>query len=368
MMHGNDILFYLPQIGFLILLGIPLLYAQFSLNRYRQRQQHSYASSHLLSRLIIPRSFGVFSTKAIGWALIWAFACLALMQPFGNIRYSPLTTPSSPHSVAHRQSPLHEVIFLVDHSPSMRVPDGLDGETRLEEAKNIMEDVIRQMRGQTVSLYAFAAELKTIVPPTLDYIFARLAIKDLSINREDKGGTRLAVVLESLKERAFPQPSSKHYTVILLTDGGDTQLEELKGVAREEKKKEILAAIPNPQQFHLHLLTIGIGSLKPQPIPNVSFNGQPVSSKLEPGILKELAAQGRGVYYMAQEWSSWNLARELTMRMKENDVADRQSSTERQVMAVHREDVIVDLYYQIPLGLALLFYCFNILLPDVRRL
>lgn len=369
-MSGRDILFNLPQAGFLLLLLLPFLYGQFTLRYYRQRQQQKYASLMLLSRLLTPRSSSLTYTKIAGWTLVWVLICVALMEPFGNVRYSSLGaySPSSPtHATPHIVP--HEVIFLVDTSASMRVPDGPEGEIRLEEAKVIMEDIIRQLRGQTISLYAFTSELSAVVPSTVDYLFTRLSIKELHINEGDVGGTRLAPVLAALQQQAFPEPSPKRYTVIMLTDGGDTQLEALKGTAQEQERQAILNAIPNPQQLHVRLFTIGLGSLTPQPIPNVTFEGKPVLSKLEPDILKQLAAQERGLYYMAQEWTSWDLAQEFIAQMGEEELIEQQKfQQERQVAVIKKDDILVDLYYQIPLGLALLFYLLNFLLPDVRRI
>ncbi len=368
-MSESEILFNLPQAGLLILLLIPILLAQLALTHYRKKQQQGYASPTLLSRLIIPRSPGLRHTKNVGWALIWILTCLALMEPFGNIRYSSLSAHSPSPSNAQPHLALHEVILLVDISASMRVPDGPDGQTRLEAAKGIMQDLIRLLRGQTVSLYAFTSELSAVVPPTLDYLFTRLAIKDLHIDQGDVGGTRFAPVLAALKKQAFPDPSSKSYTIMMLTDGGDTQLETLKGAAREQETQSILSAISDPQQLHLHLFTIGLGSLNPQVIPQVTFEGKPVLSKLEPDILQQLAARERGKYYQAEDWTSWNLAQELMIQIvKDNLIESQGAQAERKVAPIKKEDIIVDLYYQIPLGLALLFYLLYLLLPDVRRM
>jgi Ca-activated chloride channel homolog len=364
---SNEILFNLPQAAWLILLLVPFFLGQFALNRYRRKMQSAYAVPSLLSRLLTARSPLLRYTKIVGWGIVWTLACLALMEPFGNIRYSSLSSRSpsatQPHAVPH------EVIFLVDTSASMRVPDGYNSQSRLETAKSIMEDTLSQLHGQTVSLYAFTSELSSIVPPTLDYIFTRLMINDLHIDQGDVGGTRFAPVLAALKQQAFPEPSLKRYAIFMLTDGGDTQLEALTGAAQEQEKETILNAIPDPQQFHIKLFTIGLGSLKAQPIPDVTSDGKPVLSKLEPDILQSLAEHGRGKYYMAEKWTSWNLAQELVTQMKENDFSDLQrTDAGRTVAAVKKEDVIVDLYYQIPLGLVLLFYLLNLLLPDVRRL
>ena len=186
----------------------------------------------------------------------------------------------------------------------MGVPDGSEGRTRLEEAKALMEDFMQQLNGQTVSLFAFTSELSAIVPPTVDYLFVRMAIRELNIDEGDVGGTRFAPVLKVLQSDAFSYESSKRYSVMMLTDGGDNQLESLKGAAREEEKEAILTAISNPPGLHLRLFTIGIGSLKPQNIPHVMDAGKSVESKLEETILKELAARNRGNYFRASDWTS----------------------------------------------------------------
>lgn len=364
---GRDILFNFPQAGMLILLTLPFFIGQFLLSRYRKKMQFAYAPSSVLSRLLTARSPTLRYTKIVGWGIIWSLASLALMEPFGNIRYSSLST-SSPSAVQPYATP-HEIIFLVDTSASMRVPDGYNGQTRLETAKVIMEDILRQLHGQTVSLYAFTSELSSVVPSTLDYIFTRLAINDLHIDEGDVGGTLFAPILTSLKQQAFPEPSDKRTTIFMFSDGGDTQLEALTGNEREKKSEAILNAIPNPEQLHVRLFTIGIGSLKAQAIPNVSFEGKPVESKLEPEILQSLAEHERGKYYMAEKWTSWNLAQDLMEQSNKNfQPTSSGTHAERKVAPIHKEDVIVDLYYQIPLGLALLFYFLNLLLPDVRRL
>lgn len=367
---GRELFFNWPQAALLLLLLIPILAAQLLLIRYRKKQQSAYAPRETLSRLMVPRSFLFTLTKIGGWLLIWGLACMALMEPFGNIRYpSVQAQTSSSEAQLKPYFTAHEVIFLVDTSASMGVPDGYDGETRLEEAKIIMEEIVRQLNGQTVSLYAFTSELSSIVPPTLDYLFVRLSINELHLDEGDVGGTRFAPTLKSLQQEAFPQPSPKRYSVVMLTDGGDTQLETLKGEAREKEKQAILTAISNPHELHLRLFTIGVGSMKPQTIPHVTDGGKPVSSKLEPDILKELAAKERGKFYMAGEWTSWDLAQELKKDIGEDPlIHPGESSPERQVTLARQEEAIVDWYYQIPLGLALLFYLINFLLPDVRRL
>ncbi len=363
-MSEHEILFSFPKAGVLSLISLFFLMGAYALRKYRQRQEKAYAPLSLLERLLTPRSLILSRTKMIGWMLIWSLACFALMGPFGNLRYSPLTAHPSLSSVPVRP---HEILFLVDTSASMGVADGAQNQTRLEHAKIIMEDIIRQLQGEMVSLYAFTSQLTPLVPSTLDYLFMQLAIKELHLDEGDVGGTDFAAILSDLKQEILPQPSSKSYTLIMLTDGGDNLLEIKEGTSLARER--ILNALPNPQEFHFRLLTIGIGGLKPQPIPNVLFEGKAVFSQLHPKILKELAAKTRGIYYQATEWTSWDLAQEILKQIKEDlDATIQEKKVERKVVDINKEEMIVDLYYQFPLGLAIFFYCLNLLLPDVRFL
>ena len=361
----ENILFHFPLVGWFITLLIPFFLGQFALSRYRRRMKQEYASLSLLSHLLIDRSPLLKNTKMVGWAIIWILLCLSAMSPYGNLRYSDEST----NTFLNEHSYPKEILFLVDTSASMGVPDGNNHQTRLETAKVIMEDLIRRMNGQTISVYAFTSELTSIVPPTVDYLFTRLAINNLHINEGDIGGTLFEPVLNNLKERLFSKPSRKQITILMFTDGGDTQLEQLSGNDLKKEEEKILNALPNPMTAHFNLFTIGLGSLKGQPIPRVNFNGKEVLSKLEPLILQRLSHRERGKYYMAEQWNSWDLAGELMNQIEQSALDQSQEqSKERRVMAVKQEELITDRYFQIPLGIALLFYFLNLLLPDVRRL
>lgn len=357
-----EVYFNFPQAAYLLLLLIPFIILQLLLIKYRKKRLHAYASSKTLSRLLIPRSFLLTLTKIGGWIAIWTLACLALMEPFGNIRSSTQKTSEDKQKTFYAP---HEVIFLVDTSASMGVPDGVDGNTRLEEAKIILEDIMRQLNGQMVSLYPFTSELSSLVPPTLDYLFVRLSMKELHIDEGDVGGTRFAPILADLQKEAFPNPSPKRYSVIMLSDGGDTQLESLTGEAQKGEQQKILNALSRPEGLHLKLFTIGIGSSQPTPIPHVSESGKPVLSKLEPAILQKLALKNRGKYFNASEWTSWDLAVEIKREMGEDPLITSQEFADRGL--IQQDSLLVDWYFQIPLALALLFYLFNLSIPDVRK-
>jgi Ca-activated chloride channel homolog len=367
-MAGHDILFYFPQLAILFLFLIPLLLGQRFLWNHRQRQIRHYTDSSLLPQLLFARSNQFYLAKTIGWSLIWLFGCLALMGPFGNTRYPFASQQPIPTSSALKYRP-HEVLFLVDTSASMGVLDGEGGQSRLDEAKEIIEDIIQQLKGQTVSLYAFTSELDPLVPATSDYLFTRLITRSLQINGNGVAGTNFVSVLKSLQERVFNVSSSKMYTLVLFSDGGDNAWEAATEQAKQTIKQEILDALPNPQQFFIQFFAVGMGDLNPQVIPRVSLNGQPVKSALNSVLLKAMAQQLNGTYDQASQWTAWNLSNEIVERMGQDPLMTEEEikSKERQFSTVQQNEMLSDLYFQIPLGIAILFYLLNLLLPDVER-
>jgi Ca-activated chloride channel family protein len=367
-MNNSDIIFEYPYSSLLLLLLIPLLFGFIGLHFHRKKQSEEFSSTETLKQLLTPRSPLLTYTKWCVWVIIWTLCCIALMSPIGNLRYRPLANPAVKALAKPHYLP-HEVLFVVDTSASMGVTDGYDSTTRLNEAKSIMTDIISQLKGQTASLYAFTSSLSQLAPPTVDYLFLRLMIRELHLDEGDVGGTSFAAALESLSEGAFQKPSLKHYSVIFLSDGGDNQLDLLQGREREEEVKRIINAIPDPAQFNIRFYTVGIGSSKRQQIPHVTNEeGKPVESALEPEILEQLAKRNRGKYYQADQWSSWSLSREIASQIGQDPLISAQDGRPaRQVTSIKQEDLIFDLYYQIPLGMALLFFFLNLLLPDVRR-
>lgn len=360
----REIAFQFPYLVWLILLLIPFLLSQVALGRYRTRILSSYTSQFLLSQLMIERSPLFNLTKNITWGVIWILGCLALMDPFGNIRYAPVF-PKYSHESQVAITP-HEVIFLVDTSASMRVKDGYQGESRLESAKSIMEDLLQHFHGEILSAYAFTSELTSVVPPTLDYVFARMAIYDLQIDQGDVGGTRFTPTLSALKEGALFKPKGKQYTLLLFSDGGDTQLEIPS--ERENEKERILSELSSIERLKLRIFTIGVGGEKGEPIPDVSFNGKPVISKVDPEILQLLAREKGGEYYSTEKLSSIDLSKELMEQINKRFGGEVNDPSKITAMSINKEEeVITDLYFQVPLGIAMLFYFFNLLLPDVRR-
>ncbi len=365
-MSPQDIRYGFPEAAYLFF-AVPLfLWLFWSLFQYRLRRQMHFASPEILKVILIPRSSPLFWGKSLAFCFAWIFAALALMQPMGYGYYPAGTTSiqSSTHSQqAVRQRKAHEIILLIDASSSMSIADSRNNTTRLSFAKEIADAIVSRLKGQTAALVAFTSQITQLAPPTTDYLFVRQMLRELLINEGGIPGTSLIDALKELRQRFFSEPSTLRKTVVLISDGGDTDIEASQGAEREKFIKRMLEPLEDSERNNLQVFTIGVGSVQGAAIPNISFEGKPVLSVLDADLLQKISKEGRGKYYFANEMSPINLAAEIVNAMGEESPAARKETLEQ---VTNREDDLVhDFYYQIPLGLAILLLTGVLLLPDV---
>ncbi|MBA3722236.1 MAG: VWA domain-containing protein [Parachlamydiaceae bacterium] len=366
-MSLRDLYIDYPQAAYLLIFVPILLFFIWRLIKYRQSVIKTYASPNHLSELLNPRSQILTFIKYCCLIFAWILACLALMGPKGNLQYVNISEEATSNSANHLEARPQEVIFLVDTSASMQVSDASNGETRLQEAKETIDTIVELLNGQTISLFAFTSQLTELVPPTLDYIFTRLIAKDLHINEGNVGGTNIEEAFKVLNHKLFSTPSSKYYYIVLLSDGGDSRVEALKGEEKIIAISKIIEQLPNPEQFHLRIFSVGLGSEKGGDIPNMIVDRKPVHSRLESTLLKEIAQKGNGQYYPANDLSTWDLATFIVNQINKEAIIDKNSNYNRTVTPVKSENMIYDLYYQIPLGLVLLLLLMIRVLPDTWK-
>ena len=127
----------------------------------------------------------------------------------------------------------------------------------------------------------------------------------------------------------------------------------------------MIALLGEPATEKLHVYTIGVGTQKGGETPQMVYEGKKATSQLDEGLLKALSQKGQGRYYSGTEFAALDIATDLAMQIAEADVF-----APSHVMAGinANEDLIYDLYFQIPLGMALLFLAFWLFWPDVQAL
>ncbi len=333
----TDFQFAKPQLAVLFLGAAAIVILYWILWRSRHKVLDVFGSSYLLHEAALPRS-AMFQRMKVGFLCTsWVFAVFALMGPEGNAHYVS--------QKAYKMG-AGEIVFLVDVSDSMSVNDTRTGISRLGNAKQIIENMIPEIRGRNASLFAFTSDLIPLAPGTIDTLFIRLMLDRLKINEGGLPGTDFVKSLSQLKDQLESQRAQKAKTVILLSDGGDTLWESLGGAEKEERKKKIAHAA---KELNASVITVGMGSEEPVRISGLQYEGKPVMTRLQPELLRKI-----GKYYNANRAASLTLAKNLASE----EVSEKEVSLQK---------VVYDLYFQIPLFLSILFFAAALLIPETEK-
>ncbi len=361
-----------PSAALLLLLLIPILWIALFIDQYRQQKLHEFASQAVQDVVVEPREPAVYWLKVTLFCLAWICGVFALMQPKGNERYVS-TTLNGEVAVTKRKTPetaimrkkAHEVIFLVDASASMKIAD-INGRTRFDVAKEIIDDVIRNLKGENVSLFAFTSATIQVVPSTLDYFFTRLMLQQVAINEGETAGTDFKQALEFLKKLYFTTATATAKTVVILSDGGDTHLVGLTGDQKNEAIANIISPVADAAEKNLRVLTVGLGSAKGKDVPGVSFQGRSVMSTLEEPLLRKLSTSARGELFVSGEMTPFEISKAIYQNIARNETfvdasvylppPDRGNNTR-----------VYDYYYQYPLAIAILALMGYLFIPDTRK-
>lgn len=360
-----------PQAAFLMFGIILFLGLSWALFQYRQRMQSSFIPEAYSAKLIVSRSSLIFWSKSATICSGWVLCSLALMEPKGNGHYPEGLQPPkevSQSGAAELRFKAHEVIFLVDASASMSCTDTREHETRLDYAKDIADEIISDLTGETASLYAFTSIVTQLSPPTLDYLYVRLKLREMQINEGGVAGTNLMDALEYMRKQEYVTPSKKLWTLVLLTDGGDIKLESLQGAQREQEINAITKLVDNAGALNLRVFTVGLGTQAGQAVPGILYQGKPVISKLQDDVLLKLSEIGRGKYYYANDYTSIDIAANIMKIMNQDNPYIEKENVEGLKApggsAASKENLVYDLYYQYPLGIAIFLLAFAFFFPD----
>jgi Ca-activated chloride channel family protein len=349
-----------------VIILLVLLYAM--LFRYKRQNEALF-----LPGLIEGDASSLYWLKA--WLLCgcWICATVALMQPVGNGHYlEGKVAADGPSERGKFKRKAHDVIFLIDVSASMTVKDTRLKTSRLEQAKDIADQIMATFNGESAALYAFTSEVDKLSPLTPDAFFVRMMLQNTEINQGGIPGTDLFAALSSMREKYFSVPSPKLKTLILLSDGGDTTLEELEDNARQLAIDNLGNMVADAEKMHLRVFTIGVGSQKGADVPDVMFHGRPVPSKLLAAPLQKLALVGRGAYFDANSTTSLDIATAIRQQMLQDppyyDEKEKLIAGSLLQAILGESPIIYDRYFQYPLALAVLVLLFSFVLPSSWRL
>ncbi len=217
-----------------------------------------------------------------GWwrALVAALMIVALARPQKVWQKEKVTTEGI------------DIVLAVDVSASMLARDFQPN--RLEAAKKIAADFIRNRPGDRIGLVIFAGEALTQVPLTLDHDMLLGMLNRIESGMLEDGtaiGMGLATAIDRLR-----QSKAKSKVVILLTDGVNNTGAIPPLVAGEMAK-----------ELGIRVYTIGVGSQGTAPYP-VRVNGRTVFRnmpvEIDEALLKKISEMTDGRYFRATDNAS----------------------------------------------------------------
>ncbi len=207
---------------------------------------------------------------------------LALMRPQWGLTYRKLPRVGA------------QIMVCLDVSKSMLAED--TAPNRLERAKAELTDLLTYLDGDQVGLIGFAGKASVLCPLTPDFGFFKLALDEAGPHSVGRGGTRLEEPIRKALA-GFRTESDVSRILILITDG-------------EDHDSHPLDAAKAAAERGVKMLTIGFGDEAGSEIyvtnPQTGIraqvrdaDGQPVITRLDGELLREMALATEGAYIPA---------------------------------------------------------------------
>lgn len=266
---------------FLFLALIPAGLLWFSMQRRNERLR-AFAESAFIGRLVLGESKTLRMVK--GGILI--LACI-----FFSIAAAGPQLPGGTENVKMRGI---DIVVAIDVSNSMLANDLKP--SRLEKAKMALTDLLANLESDRLGAIVFAGEPRTNLPLCDDRSAAEMIINSISVESVTYQGTAMGMAIDHAVSAFNNSEDGRGKAIIVISDGEDHEDDAVKAAERASDKGIIVC-------------TIGIGSTDGSTIPvadengNVTEkrdrNGNVVISKLNDGLLKDIAEAGDGTYVRA---------------------------------------------------------------------
>ncbi|HKK58124.1 MAG TPA: VWA domain-containing protein [Salinivirga sp.] len=259
---------------------IPVLVLLFWIMRRKGRKQlERFASSKMIARMAPMRSRSKPWWKYILLMLALAAIILAIARPRFGTRMKEVQREGK------------ELVVALDVSRSMLATDIQP--SRLERAKRAIVKLLDRLDYDRISLIVFAGEAYTQLPLTTDYPAAKMFISSVETEMIPQQGTAIGAAIGH-GINSFSPGEEKNKALIIITDGENHEGNAIE-MAKEAAAKDI------------KIYTIGMGLPEGGPIPvrgrsnefHKDRNGNVVITKLNEGMLQQIAAAGEGSYIRA---------------------------------------------------------------------
>ena len=245
----------------------------------RRKQWSAFAAPRLRAVLLkrsspLPRWFALLFLLAACAAII-----IALARPQGDAGTRTEKTLG------------RNVLIALDLSRSMRVSDVKPD--RLSQAKMVIYELLESMPNERVGLIGFAGTSYLYAPLTVDHRAVRETVEQIDETWAPLGGSDLAAAIH-LAVDTLKKTGQKNNALVILSDG-------------EENNGDLDEMISEAEKSGVFILAIGVGTVDGDYVPNPDFedklmhdrDGKTVISRLQPEVMRKLAAETKGRYAVA---------------------------------------------------------------------
>lgn len=269
---------YFAQVKFLwLLLLVPVILVAYAIACHlRRRRIRDFGDDGLVSALMPSYSAAKGWWRTVLFCLAFMFFVIGLSRPLIGAK------------LTERESKGAELMICLDVSNSMLAQDY--SPDRLSRAKLAISRLVDKLQGDRIGLVIFAGTSFVQLPITTDYVSAKMFLNSIDPKSMPVQGTAIGeAILTAAK--SFSAQSEKSRAIIVITDG-------------ENHEDDPVDAARTVAETGIKVYTIGVGSLRGQPIPVdgellKDKSGEIVVSRLDEQTLKQVAAAGNGAYVHA---------------------------------------------------------------------
>jgi len=266
---------------FMLVAIVPAGLIWFSFRR-REERLRAFAETRFISKLIVGESKMLRLIK--GGLLI--LACIFLSIAAAGPRIAGGTETVKLRGI--------DIVVAIDVSNSMLADDLKPN--RLEKAKLALTDLLANLEGDRLGAIVFAGEPRTNLPLCDDRSAAEMIINSISTESVSYQGTAIGMAIDQAVTAFNNSEEGRGKAIIIISDG-------------ENHEDDAVEAAEKAAEKGIIVCTIGIGSTDGStiPIPDENGNitekrdgsGNVVITKLDDGLLKDIAAAGNGTYVRA---------------------------------------------------------------------
>lgn len=224
---------------------------------------------------------------------------------------------SKPETVTQRSL---DVVLALDISLSMLAEDVPPN--RLERAKQFARDLAAELRSERMGVVLLAGNAYPHIPLTTDFAAVEMALQSAHPGLAPSTGTALGEAIRAAG-RVFGDQSPAAKVLIIISDG-ETHDEDAEAQAKAAAKSGMV------------LFTVGVGTQAGGFIPvkvagrsdyKRDERGEPVRSRLEEPLLRNIAQWGKGQYHRLGSAADEGVIRQIRSHI---DTLEKQEAERRQ--------------------------------------